>query len=333
MTFLNPSALMLLLLVPIAGVFFIWRSQVRQLQLNRIGDPRLVTMLVVDMSTRDRQHKSALWLLTLAAIVLALARPAWGVGEEVIEAEGIALLIVLDVSASMDARDVQPSRLERAKLDARQLLDSEHVAEMGLVLFAGETFVQFPLTRDKNAVLPFVNAASSDSISRQGTAIEAALSLAIDSFDQRIAAEFVIILMSDGENHEGEPLRAAEDAALQGITIHTIGYGTLEGASIPEIDMAGTIVGYKADQAGNVVITALDERILQEIAEVTHGSYRRRSESGIEVVDLLNELARMRGAELEKQFQIRQVERFGLFVLLAIVMLTLEMFLPEGKRT
>ena len=332
--FQNPGVLLLLLLVPLALAFFVWRERARQSALRRVGQPGLVNVLVADFEAGRCWWKSAVWLVAFAGIVVALARPAWGVGEQTFEAEGIAILVVLDVSGSMDANDIQPSRLERAKLDARQVFESRQGDHIGLVLFAGDAFVQFPLTSDSLAALAFLDAANTNTITRQGTAIASAIDLALDTFDPRLASEAVIVLMSDGEKRDDrlglEPV--LERAVEQGVIIHTIGYGTPEGSAIPIRNADGDITGYRVDQADNIVATQLEEEALQDIAVATGGLYQRATDSGIELVNLLNELNTLRTAVLESRLEVVRVERFSLFVLVAVVALGVEMFLPETRR-
>jgi len=332
--FLNPGVLILLLLVPLALAFFVWRERARQHALRRVGQPGLVSALVANIDARRRWWKSALWLLALASVVLALARPVWGVGEQTFEAEGIAVLVVLDVSGSMDATDIQPSRIERAKLDARRIFESRQGDQIGLVLFAGDAFVQFPLTSDTLAALAFLDAANTNTITRPGTAIASALSLALDTFDARLASEAVIVLMSDGEKRDDrldlEPV--LERAVEQGVQVHAIGYGTPEGSTIPIRDTEGDITGYRVDRADNIVVTRLEEEVLADIAAATGGSYQPATDSGIELVNLLNDLNTLRTAVLESRQEVVRVERFSLFVLLAVVALGVDIFLPETRR-
>jgi Ca-activated chloride channel homolog len=329
--FETPIVLVLLLLLPVMGCFFMWRSRVRQAALARVGDSALVRMLAVRVSESRRRWKSGLWLVTLAALIVALARPVWGVDVELIESRGIAVMIVLDVSESMNAQDVLPNRLERAKLSLMDLLTAANGNLFGLVLFAGDAFVQFPLTSDTESALMFVRAASIRSISRQGTALEDSLRLALETFDDRITDQSMIILLTDGENHEGDPLAAAEAALEAGVTIHAVGYGSPDGATIPVYDNAGRVVGYKTDRANNIVLSRLDEVTLQQIAELTGGTYQRASDTGVEVINLYNIIAEKEGDVLDERLQTRSVERFGIFVLLALIMLSLEMIISERK--
>jgi Ca-activated chloride channel family protein len=311
---------------------FYWRTQARRAALARVGDPALVQELAGQVSERQRAWKSGLWMASVAALIVALAGPAWGADAEVVEAQGIAVVVVLDVSASMDALDVTPSRLERAKLAIRDLLNEGAGNLFGLVLFAGDAFVQFPLTSDADSAVTFVDAASSRSISRQGTVIEDALRLGLAVIDERIAGDGIIVLMTDGENHEGDPLAAAQSAAERGVTIHVIGYGTPEGTTIPVYDVNGQIVNYKSDRGGNIVLSKLNEPVLQDIAAATGGIYQRASENRVEIVNLLNVIAEAQGDVLERRLQTRAVERFALFVGLALLALSVERLLPETRR-
>ncbi|MCU0499152.1 MAG: VWA domain-containing protein [Anaerolineae bacterium] len=284
------------------------------------------------VNQKRRRLKFALWLVTLIGVIIALGRPVFGVEAEIVETRGIAILVVLDVSNSMDAQDLQPSRIERAKLAIRDLMQGARGNQFGLVLFAGDAFVQFPLTSDVDTAMRFVDAASSGSISRQGTAIEDALRLALNTLDPRITSSSVIVLMSDGENHEGDPLAAAQLAAEQGVTIHVIGYGTPEGDVIPIIDRDGNVAGFRTDQAQNLVRTRLDEAILMAIAEATGGTYQRATDSGIELINLQNTIAGLETELLSTRFQTRNAQRFGILIALALITLTLEMLLSERNR-
>lgn len=330
--FIQGEILLLLLLVPLFAGFFYWRTQRRVARLARVGDTHLVAALTLQLDMRRRRWKSGLWLLALGSLVIALARPVWGFADSVIDVSGLSVMIVLDVSASMDAEDVLPSRLERARLTARELIESRVGDEFGLVIFAGMAVVQLPLTADTNAAMTFLNAADTQSITRQGTALETALGLALRSFDERVTAERAIIVMSDGENHQGEPLLAAEEAAARGIPVFTLGYGSETGAPIPIAGAIGEQENYKSDRNGNLIITRLDEATLRQVAQISGGTYQRAGESGIEVVNLLNALAELQGGSLETRNEPQQVERFGLFVGLALLFLSVELFLPEQRR-
>ena len=266
------------------------------------------------------------------SLIVALARPVWGEEISVLETQGVSVMIVLDVSNSMNAQDVAPSRLERAKLSLSDLIDGLSGNEIGLILFAGSAYVQFPLTTDTLSAKSFLGAVSSNSITKQGTNIGAALQLAIDRFRNRGNIQPIIILVTDGENLEGDPLTVAAAAKEVGITIHAIGYGNPEGSAIPIYDDAGHETGYKTDAAGNLVMSALDEPTLKAIAEATGGTYQRASSAGTEINTLLGVISKTEATSLGTRSESCGVERFGIFVALALIALSAEILLPEvGK--
>lgn len=332
MTFSNSPALLLLLLVPAAVAFLVWRHRARIAALHSIGDSTLTRTLFPLLSGARRLWKSALWLLAAASLIVAMARPVWGVEMDVLQTQGVSVMVVLDVSNSMNAQDVLPSRIERAKLAIHDLLDGLAGNELGLILFAGVAFVYFPFTTDTFSAGLFLNTVTTDAITHQGTAIEAALRLAVDAFEDKTGTAEFIVLITDGENHEGDPLRVAEEAAQQGIVIHTIGYGDpVEGAPVPVYDEAGNVVDFKKDRFGQVVISRLDETILREIAQRTGGTYQPASAGGIEIVNLINQIADAEAGELGSRTETHGVERFGIFVALALLALSLEILLPETR--
>lgn len=330
--FAVPMALWLLLLLPVWAGFFVWRWRVQQTRVQRLGDAPLVQGLMPNISPRRRTAKAVLWGLTLFFLIIALARPVWGVELNVVEAQGINLLVVLDVSNSMNAQDVLPSRLERAKLTIRDLFTGLNGNAVGLLLFAGEPVLQFPLTTDLFSAEVFLQSAGTHAISRQGTALEDALLLALESFDPQSPAAKVIVLFTDGENHEGDALRAAQVAAEQSVIIHVVGYGDPDGAPVPVFDAFGQQTGYVTDRANDIVISRLDEDTLRAIAEASGGLYQRVSANNIESVNILQAISRLETQLLERRTEQQGVERFAIFVGLAVLMLSLEMMLPETRR-
>jgi Ca-activated chloride channel family protein len=319
--FAREGWLILLLAVPIvigAGLFAYRRRTARLTQVN-----------IAAGKVRGRWLRLSLWSAAVTCAVVALANPVWGVEAELIEARGTAVVVVMDVSASMDALDLTPSRLERAKIAATDILLGGKGDLFGLVLFAGEAFVQFPLTTDVETAASFVQSARSAVITRQGTAIEAALGLALDVIDERVSGGAMIVLMSDGENQSGDPLAAADEALARGIPIHVIGYGTPDGDVIPVYDDTGKQVGVKANAAREIVISRLDEPALMAIAERAGGTYQRASETGIESVDILNAMAELDAGALGARLQTISVSRYAVFAALALLILTIEMLVRE----
>ena len=332
MLLVNTSALLLLIILPFFVLFFWWRDRARAATIQRIGNPELVKMLVNRVSPAHRLLKKTLWILAIVALIIGMARPVWGVAIEPIEFKGIQIALVIDVSRSMDAQDVVPSRLGRALLDMRSLVEALAGNDLSIVLFAGETVLYLPMTYDNNTVDDFLNSVSTNSIGTQGTALESALNEAIASFDFRTGAQPVIILASDGEDHFGDALQAAITAAEQGVIIHVLGYGTEEGSVIPVYDAAGELVDFKTDSAGVLVETRIDEPILSSLADATGGIYQRVGETGAEISTITDSIATLEQGVLGDAVTVQQVERFGMFVLLALSLLSAEIILPDKRN-
>lgn len=332
MMFINPAVLLLLIGLPFAIVFFVWRERLRTATLERLGNLRLLLPDSTSISAEYRKWKFILWTVAVIALIIALARPVWGEDVSLIETQGVSVMVILDVSKSMDAQDVTPSRLGRAKLGILDLLKGLAGNEVGLILFAGSAFVQFPLTTDTVSAATFLEAATTQSISRQGTNLEAAIRLGIDSFNDAFSSHRLIILMTDGENHEGNITHIANEAAGRGITIYTVGYGSADGAPIPVRDASGSEIGFLTDEAGDQVTSRLDEGVLRTISERTEGKYLRGSSTGEEIRTLIQDISAIESEQLGSRTESQGVERFGIFVALAALALTLEILLPEARR-
>lgn len=332
MTFGEPRFLWVLLLLPAVILFWRWVDNRRQAALARVGDVGLVQRLSATVNWRGRAWQTRLWFLALALVIVALARPQWGSEVQVVEQQGIQVMVALDVSHSMLAEDLRPNRLTRAKQEVDELMSRLDGDEVGLVLFSGASFIQFPLTSDYATARAFLENAHPGLISRPGTVIGDAIRTAMSGFDQERASQKVIVIMTDGEDHETDPVAAAGEAAENGSIIYTIGFGSPEGEPIPEFDEQGQRVGYKQDQQGNVVLSRLDETALQQIAQAGNGRYFRATAGGDELDALLRELDSLQAAQLESRFETRQVERFQLFLLGAVVCLLLFEMIPERLR-
>ncbi len=295
----------------------------------RLGNPILVQRLSSSVNARGRRWKDALWIVVLAALLVALARPQWGSVTETVEQEGIEVMVALDISKSMLAQDVKPDRLSRAKMEISDLMERLGGDEVGLVLFSGASFVQFPLTSDYATARTFLDNARPEVISRPGTAIADAIQTAMRGFDVNRPSQKVIVLITDGENHEGDALAMAQTAAEQGVRIYTIGFGSPDGEPIPEYDDRGEIAGYKKDQNGEVVLSRLDETTLQQIAEAANGQYYRATASGSELDLLVNELNTLQTAELASVLDVRGIERFQSFLLVGLLALVAAELIPD----
>ncbi|MFN2270085.1 MAG: VWA domain-containing protein [Anaerolineae bacterium] len=333
MQFARPQYLYLLTVLPLAALVALWAARRQRRDLARIGTLELIQALSASVSLRRRRWKAALWFVALLALIIALARPLWGTEVQVIAQRGVQVMAVLDVSASMLAEDVKPNRLERAKLTIEEVMARLGGHELGLVLFSGAAFVQFPLTSDMNTTRSFLRAAGPGSISRPGTALDEAIDVAVKGFPEDSAAQRVILLLTDGEGHqEGDVLAAAHAAAEAGVTIHAIGFGSSAGEPIPIRDEDGDLIGYKKDAQGETVLSRLDEATLQAIADQTGGTYRRFSGSGDEIDAVVDAVAALPKGETEDQFVTRGVERFGWFAGFALLALAAEYLVGERRH-
>jgi Ca-activated chloride channel family protein len=332
MDFARPTYLYLLTLIPLAALLLTWAVRRKRADVARLGTPALIAILSASVSGKRRRRKTVLWFIAVTVLITALARPRWGTQVRVTAQRGVQVIIALDVSASMLAEDIKPDRLARAKLTVEELMDRLGGNELGLVLFSGAAFVQFPLTADFNTARSFLSASGPWTISRPGTTLEEAIHVALGGFPEGIASNRVILLLSDGEGHEGDPLSAAREAAEAGVTIYAIGFGSPEGEPIPIRDQSGALIGYKKDAQGETVLTRLDETTLGQIVNETHGLYARASASGDEIAAITDAIAALDTGELESQFETRGVERFEWFAALALVTLTAEFLIGERAK-
>jgi Ca-activated chloride channel family protein len=311
------------------GLLLFLLAKRQEAAIARLGTPNLIAKLSASVNWPGRRWKVALWFIALSFLVIALARPRWGSQVEYIERQGVEIIVALDVSESMLAEDLKPNRLARAKLEITELMDRLEGNELGLVVFSGAAFVQFPLTSDFATARMFLDSARPGIISRPGTALAEAIDIAIAGFNEERSTQKVIILLTDGESHEGDVLGATQAAADKGIIIHSIGFGTPNGEPIPQYDEAGNLMDYKRDQEDQIVLSRLDETTLQQIALATNGRYFRATADGREVGFLTDEISQLQTTSLESRFETRRIERFQWFVAISIVVLTIIELIPD----
>lgn len=314
MSFGAPQFLFLLAVLPALALFLWWAWGRRTAALGRIGDPGLVQRLGLGSGHRVRAIRLALWFAGLVLLILSLARPQWGSDIEIVEQAGVQVMVALDVSRSMLAEDVRPTRLDRAKLEISDLISRLEGDEVGIVLFSGASFIQFPLTSDYATARTYLDHAGPNAITRQGTVIAEAIEVAMAGFSGERESQKVIVIMTDGENHEGDPVAAARLAAEQGAVIFTVGVGSPEGAMVPELDRQGQVAGYTRNSEGEVVISKVNEATLQQIADSGGGRYFRATDGGA-ITGLADEIRSFQDQSLQSEFSQRKVERFQLFLL------------------
>lgn len=333
MTFLNSGALILIILVvPTFTIFFYWRYAVKQKLLAELGESHLITALTPPMDRWRRWIKSSLWLIAVVSTIIALARPVWGIEIDTVETQGLSIYFVLDVSRSMDAEDISPSRLERAKLDLKEIFRSMNGNSLGLILFARNAFVLFPLTTDSTSLPEFVNSISTESVSGQGSNIASGLRLALDSFNQTIQNRQIIVLLSDGEALEGDTITMVDETSNHDTAIFTIGYGGFEGAPIPLRDQNGNVMNYKTDLQGNLILSKLDDQSLKTLAEMSGGAYYRADAQGSEILSLIRDLQGIEASMLGSVTQSRGKEHSDIFAALALIALTAEILFPTAQK-
>lgn len=285
--FANPHILYLLFAVPVAIALFIIAQRQRRRRLERFASSSLLAVLTPSASPARIRTKFVLYLFALVFLILAAARPQVGSKLREEHQKGIEMMLVVDVSNSMLAEDFEPNRLDRTKFAIDRVVESMKQDRIGVVAFAGEAQVQLPITSDYRMARAFARKLSPQLVRTQGTDLGAAIKLASMSFSSQSEGSRVMILITDGENHESDALEAAQAAAEKGIAIYTIGIGTPEGAPV--------MIGgeYLTDENGDMVVSKLDEKTLQEIASATGGAYVRATKQSIglkEIIDRLKEL-------------------------------------------
>jgi Ca-activated chloride channel family protein len=337
MQFAETSAFYLLLAIPLLWGLFIWSGRRKRKAAARLGDPSLVKKLSASESPVRDRIKSALLLSSFFFFILALARPQWGQKTEEVVRTGVDVFLAVDTSFSMDATDIAPSRMEKARHIASSLMDKLEGNRIGLIVFAGDAFVQCPLTLDYGAARIFLDAISTGVVPTPGTNVAQALEAARRGFVSQESKFKVIVLLTDGEQHEGKPLDVAESAREEGIVIHTVGVGTPAGDPIPVRNEQGQVIEYKRDENGQPVLSRLDEDVLGRIAIATGGKYFRATDRESEVEEIGGLIADMESKELASKLFTRYEERFYWPLGLAIVLLIAETVIPrrrgDKKRT
>jgi Ca-activated chloride channel homolog len=329
--FVHPEFLYLLALIPVLGLFFFFVGRLRKRSIERFGNPPLLEKLAESASHRKRLWRALLFLLALASLVVGLANPQIGTRLEEVKQEGVDLFLALDVSLSMKAEDIKPSRLEKAKFEIRNLIAKLGGDRVGLIVFAGDAYTQFPLTTDYGAANLFLDVVDVDVVPVPGTNIGAAIARAVDSFDFNEQTTKVIVIITDGESTEGDAFDAAEEAAKKGILLYTIGLGSSTGSPIPVYGSSGQQVDFKRDRVGSVVVSKLDEVSLEKIAAIGGGKYFRGTNSQ----DELEEIYKAINALQKKEFGVKQFtdyeDRFQFFLAGALLLLLCELVLSEKK--
>jgi len=328
--FANPEYLYLLLVIPVLLILWAVNNYRRKKAIVRYGESNLVRQLIPDMSTIRPVIKLILQILAIVMIALMLARPQFGSKIEEVKREGVEVIIALDVSNSMLAEDIQPNRLERAKQALSRLIETLENDRIGLIVFAGDAYIQLPITTDYVSAKMFLSTINPSLVPKQGTAIGAAIRLGMRSFSPGQDKSRAMIIITDGENHEDDPVEAAKEAAEAGIVIHTIGIGSPEG--VPIMMNVGGRREYLKDHEGNTVITKLNENILKEIAITANGKYVRATTTNLGIDQIFSEIRKMKKQELEGKIFTEYNDQFQFFAGASLILLLFDFLIMERKN-
>lgn len=333
MHYANPKYITLMVITAITVMlFYLWAMRRRRKLVNRFVEKSLAGSIAPTISAERKIAKMAMLIVAISLMVFSLARPQWGFEWKETKMKGLDIMIAVDVSKSMLATDVKPNRLERTKFGIKDLVKKLNGDRIGLIAFSGTAFLQCPLTIDYNGFLLTLDDLNINTIPRGGTSISGAIREAINVFKGQDKKYKTLIIITDGDDLEGDPVKAAKEASEQGVKIYCLGVGTFEGALIPAVDERGSR-GWVADKGGNVVKTKLNEEMLKNIAISTGGSYVRATQSDFGLVLLYDKsISKLEKKDIEGKMNKQYQERFIYFLGIALLILLVEPFLSERKR-
>jgi len=332
MRFLNSIILnLLIVIIPILIFLYIWIWKRYDRILKDLGKKELIQKLVT-VNLKNKKRKLLIVFISIIFILLALARPQFGSSAIEAKCRGVDILVAIDTSKSMLVEDIKPNRLYKSKLEIEKLIHALDQDRIGLIGFAGTAFMLCPLTLDKDTARMFLSILDDNLISVPGTSISTAIDLALKSFDSKEKKYKVLILITDGEDHEGAVLESAKKAKEQGVLVFTIGIGKAIGEPIPLKDKHGRGLGFKKDQSGNVVISKLNQGLLNKIAKETSGQYYRVSSGEWGLTKIYEQIKSLEKKELETKMITIYEEKYQYFLFFALLLLFLEFFIPERKK-
>ena len=317
-------------ILPVMTAIIIFGIRRRKIFLSALGEEKVIKRAAQRVSSTKRFWKNFILITSIGFLVIAMARPQMGVEKIHVKRKGVDVLFLLDTSLSMSAQDLKPDRLTRAKMWASTLIDNLKTARVGIIAFAGKPFLQCPLTTDYSACKMLLDIINVGTIPVQGTAIADAINLAVNSFPSKKGFFKAIILVTDGEDHEGNIDEATENAAKNGIKIITVGIGSGSGEPIPIRDNEGNITGYKKNKEGKLVMSKLESSTLESIASKTGGAFFTATSANFEISRVIRILNKMEKEEFGEEWLDRYEERFEYPLTLAIVLLLLEFYLTDN---
>lgn len=327
----HPEYMYFFLVIPfLAGIYLLARFA-RRRALKSFGRQDIVTQLMPWASSSRPLIRFILVLLAITMIIMAAINPQIGSKLQEATHEGIDIIVAIDVSTSMLAEDIRPNRIERAKLAVSRLIDRLEGDRIGIVVFAGNAITQVPLTSDHQAASMMLRTISTNSVNEQGTAIGAAIERAVAAFSEEDLSNKVLIIISDGENHQDDPVAAASEAGRKGLTIHTIGIGTPEGAPIP-VYSNKQLTGFMRDNQGNTIVSRFDEQTLRQIALSANGTFQEGRGADMGLSQILTEIKSLDKQAYESMVFADYESRFHYFTAIALILLLLELLIYERKN-
>jgi len=318
------------IVIPLLIIVFFILQNWKKRRLTQFGDIEIVQRLMPNVSKKLPVLKFFLYTLAMVFLLIGLANLQYGTKLEEVKREGIDLMLALDVSNSMLAEDLSPNRLERAKRAIYQLIEKLHNDRLGIIVFAGEAYVQLPITTDYSSAKLFLETIGTDIVPTQGTSIGAAVNLAMESFDFKNETNKSIIVITDGENHEEDAIDAVKEAVSKNVSVHTIGMGSEQGSPIP-IYRNGSQIDFRKDNSGNTVVTKLNEQMLKEIAIAGNGAYVRASNANAGLNKIMDEINQLEKKEFGSKSFKDYEDRFQIFLLIAFLLFVLEYFISSRK--
>jgi len=328
--FANPEFLWGLVIVPVCILLFLMVSAWKKRALARLGDKKVVAMMIPQVSFSRPWLKFILFIVAYAFMVVGIADPQIGSKMEEEKRKGADLMILLDVSNSMLAPDMSPNRLENAKQAIAQLIDNLHNDRIGIIVFAGEAYVQLPVTTDYAAAKLFLNTINTGMVPTQGTAIGAAIDLGMKSFDFKDGTGKAMIIITDGENHEDDAVASAKNAASKDVMVNVIGMGSAKGSPIP-VFQNGKQVGFHTDSAGHTVISKLNEDMCREITAAGQGAYVRATNANAGLNIVMDQIGKVQRKTYDSKSFKDFEDRFQFFLGFAFLLLIVEFFISNRK--
>lgn len=329
--FANAEFLYGLFLIPIVILTYLYLQKKSDKILEKFADSKLHNVLFPLRSKAKSNLKFSIYVFSIMLLVIAVANPQVGTKIEEVKQLGIDVYILLDVSKSMLAEDIKPNRLEKAKYEISKLIQRLRGDRIGLIVFAGDAYVQIPLTSDYSAANLFLNAVDVNSVPQPGTAIAPAILLALKSFRYDDGTKKAIVIITDGEDHQGDIETAIKEANSKEVSIYAIGFGSPAGVPIPIYDENGNQIGFKKDKDGNIVLTKLNEDVLKEIVSKCNGKYYRGTNTEDELEAIYNDLAKIEKSEFGSKKITEYEDRFYYFLFPAIVLLVADFFITLNK--